>query len=464
MKKLFLNGVIFWFVANAGAFQILDEGKFLNFSDVHFDPFYDSTLVNELVLADYTAWENIFLTSKIKTFSSYGSDCNYLLFESALKEMSSKIPNPDFIIITGDFMSHNFNEEFEQYSGIKNTDTLNIFIEKTIRFITSTIVKHFPSTVIYPTVGNDDAYCGNYMIDPGGPFLKMLGETWEAIVNVNGNNSSFREDFSKGGYCMVNFPEKDNFKMIILNTVFFSTKYKNLCGDTSLDPGADELNWLKKTLENCKLNNQKVWMSYHIPPGIDIYATITDTGTCEEKVFPSWNQKYNSEFIKIFYEYSSIINSSFAGHFHRDDFRVFYRENVPVSYIHITPSISPIYGNNPAYQIITYVKNSHELLNYDTYYLKNIKTTDSAYWSFEYDFQSGFGQSKISPISMNDILNSIAADTIYRSRYIQYYTADNQKAFPNDYFNWYYNWCGLGNLTIEDYASCLCLDSTVFKK
>ncbi len=48
MKKLFLNGVIFWFVANAGAFQILDEGKFLNFSDVHFDPFYDSTIVNEL--------------------------------------------------------------------------------------------------------------------------------------------------------------------------------------------------------------------------------------------------------------------------------------------------------------------------------------------------------------------------------------------------------------------------------
>jgi len=361
-------------------------------------------------------------------------------------------------------MSHNFNEEFEQYSGIKNTDSLNLFIEKTIRFITLMIVKYFPSITIFPTVGNDDAYCGNYMVDPGGAFLKMLGEVWEPLVNVKGNNFSFKEGFSNAGYYIVNFPEMENLKMIILNTVYFSTKYKNLCGDTLLDPGADELKWLRKTLEQCKLNNQKVWMAYHIPPGIDIYTTITDSGSCEEKIFPSWDQKYNSTFIDIVNEYSSIIYTNFAGHFHRDDFRIFYQDNIPVSYIHITPSISPIYGNNPAYQIVTYDKHKQVLLNYETYYMKNSKNTDSAYWLFEYDFQTAYGQSQISPLTMNEILNSISTDTIYRSNYIQYYTGDNPKAFPKDYINWFYNWCGLGHLTIKDYANCLCADSASFKK
>jgi len=291
----------------------------------------------------------------------------------------------------------------------------------------------------------------------------MLGEVWGPLVNVNKNNFSFKDDFSRGGYCAVNFPKGENFKMIILNTVYFSTKYKNLCGDTLLDPGADELNWLKETLEKCKMNNQKVWMSYHIPPGVDIYATITDSGTCEEKIFPSWDQQYNSEFIKIVYEYSSIINSNFAGHFHRDDFRIF-KNNIPISYIHITPSISPIYGNNPAYQTFTYDRTNYSLENYKTYYLKNIQTTDSAFWAFEYDFQADYNQSQISPVSMNNIMKSITRDSLYRSRYIQYYSADNPKAFPTDYINWFYNWCGLGHLTIEDYANCLCSDSTAFKK
>ncbi|MEO6694769.1 MAG: hypothetical protein ABIY50_06710, partial [Ignavibacteria bacterium] len=353
---------------------------------------------------------------------------------------------------------------FEKYSGIKNTDSLNLFIEKTIKFTTSMISKYFPSTTVFPTVGNDDAYCGNYMIDPGGPFLKMLGEAWEPIVNAGGNNLSFKEDFSKGGYCIVNMPGRNKYKMLILNTVFFSTKYKNLCGDTLLDPGTDELTWLKKTLDECKLNNQKVWLSYHIPPGVDIYATIADTGSCEEKPFPSWDKKYNLEFIRIIHKYSSIIYSSFAGHFHRDDFRVLHNTIRPVSYIHITPSISPIYGNNPAYQIISYNKSSFQLLNYETYYLKNLNVSDSAYWTFEYDFQTAYDQSQISPESMSAVRSLIWSDSVYRSRYILYYTANNPKAFPKDYNNWIYNYCGLASLEIKNYANCLCAYSTHLKK
>jgi hypothetical protein len=383
-----------------------------------------------------------------------------------MDEMKSRIPDPDFIIITGDFMGHDFNEEFERYSGTYNKDSLDLFIKKTMRFVTHYIVKYFPDTFIIPMVGNDDADCGNYMITPEGDFLKMLSELWEPLVNKNAVNDSFQEDFSKGGYCILNFPQEESgkFKMIVLNTVFFSSNYINMCGDSLKDPGAEELEWLSKTLRKCKDDGVKVLMSYHIPPGIDIYGTIHGKGNCEEKIFPAWKKSYNDEFLKIITENSDVISSGFAGHFHRDDFRIYYANGKPVSYIHITPSISPIYGNNPSYQIFEYDRSDFALLNYTTYYLKNLTRPDSAYWTFEYDFKSVYEESPITAVSMNNVAGKVYSDSSYRYRYIDFYTSKNNKMTKEDIGTWYYNWCGFGNLTVEEYAACLCKDSLNFKK
>jgi len=469
MKKIFHQVFILFFYCFAAVAQQTNESRFLNFSDIHFDPFYDTTLVEKLVRLDYKEWENVFSDSDNTNFGKYGKDTDFRLFRSVMKEMKQRIPGPDFIIITGDFMSHNFNENYKEYSGIEDTDSLNLFIKKTMQFVTSYIVKYYPGTLIFPMVGNDDAYCGNYMIKPDGGFLKMLSEEWEPLVNgnslweqiVNGNgiNRSFRKDFSNGGYCLLNFPEKNNFRMIILNTVFFATNYQNLCGDTLQDPGEDELLWLKNTLKQCRDSGNKVWLSYHIPPGIDIFGTINGKGGCEEKIFPTWKEKYNNEFLNIVREYSETIKLSFAGHFHRDDFRIVYENEKPVSYIHITPSVSPIYGNNPSYQIIEYDKSNFELINYQTYYLKNFTGPDSAYWTFEYDFIKSYKQNYISPESYDKITKLIFADSTYRKKYTEYYRSGDLETFSKDYDNWYYNWCGFGHLTKEEYADCMCADS-----
>lgn len=464
MKRYVLIIIYLFLSLNTCLLQDKSGRRFLTFSDVHFDPYYDTTLINKLINADFTEWESIFIKSKLKNYSQYGSDTDYPLFISSMEDMKLRIPAPDFIIITGDFMSHNFNEQFEKYTGSDNNDSLKSFIEKTIKFVTSVITKFYPETTIFPSVGNDDSYCGNYMIEPEGAFLKMVSEVWEPLVNRNGKNELFRKTFSKGGYSILNFPEQDNIKMIILNTIFFTTYYKNLCGDTLQDPGIEELKWLHTTLEECRENNLKVWLSYHVPPGIDIYGTIHGKGSCEEKIFQTWKKKYNEEFLKIIIEYYSVINVNLAGHFHRDDFRIFYNEENPVSYIHLTPSISPVYGNNPAYQIIYYDSANYELLNYETYFLKNLSVTDSAYWSKEYDFQKTYHQNSVSPSSLNRVSNLIYNDSIYRAEYISYYTAGDQITYESDYSTWLYNWCGFGNLTKEDYVKCLCEDSTIIKK
>ena len=458
MKQILLI-LILCFNSNSFSLSTDNEGRFLNFSDIHFDPYYDSTLFNQLVESDFTEWENIFENSSVKTVSSYGRDCNYHLLKSSLEEMKLKITDPDFIIITGDFMSHDFNEQYEHFAGKKNTKELNLFISKTIKFVTAYISKYYPGELIFPTVGNDDAFCGDYMIEPGGEFLKMTGETWEPWVNYNKINQNFKNDFSRGGYCILDFPGNEKVKMIILNTVFFSYKYENECGDTSLNPGLDEIIWLEENLERCRRRDQKVYLSYHIPPGADIYGTIHNKADCKNKFFKSWKDEYTTAFTKLISDYSSVIVAGFAGHFHRDDFRLFYNGDTPVSYLMITPSISPIYVNNPSFKIFEYDKNDFTLKNSSSYFLNDPTESSPSVWNFQYDFSTAYGQNNISTENLFNVYNLIRTDTLIRSNYIKYYTASDSSSYEADLSNWRYNLCGIGNYTLQDYSECLCSDS-----
>ncbi|MBK8981658.1 MAG: metallophosphoesterase [Ignavibacteria bacterium] len=473
MKKLQLILLLCFCFTGASLHKDPPENKFLNFSDIHFDPFYDSSIVDELIMSDHSSWENIFSGSEIKSVSNYGSDSNFPLLKSVMEEMKERITEPDFIIITGDFMGHDFNENYEKFSELRNQDSLFTFIEKTIRFLTSYITKFYPDTQIFPMVGNDDSFCGDYMIDPQGKFLNMLSEVWEPIVNISENNDSFKTDFSKGGYCLVNFPsnvsDESKFKMLILNTVFFSSNYKNLCGDTLTDPGIVQLEWLENVFRKCRTDGIKLMLSYHIPPGIDIYGTIHGIGDCREKIIPAWKEKYCIEFIRLIKDYSEIIVSHFAGHFHRDDFRIFYEGNNPVSFIHITPSISPVYDNNPAYQIFSYQKTDFSLLNYETYYLKNIKennldANETPQWLFEYNFNDTYNENSVYIDAMLNLAMKIADDSSYRESYINFYTCSNESMTDKDRSTWYYNICGFGNFTVDSYAECLCANKVINPK
>lgn len=458
MKKIFFVLLFLIFHSNDLPCSV-PSGKFLNFSDIHFDPFLDSALIYKLDNSAWTEWENIFESTSATAYSTYGQDCNYPLLKSSLLEMKSRIPKPDFIIITGDFMSHNFNENYFHFIKTDDTLRLNGFIEKTMRFIASFITKQFSDVPIFSSVGNDDAYCGNYMVEPDGDFLKMLADTWEPWINKAGINGNFKSGFSKGGYCMLNFPGKEDFKMIILNTVFFSYKYENRCGDLSADPGLDELNWLKHTLDSCRQNNFRVYLSYHIPPGADIYGTIHKKADCQNKYFNSWKENYNNMFIDITEQYSDEIISAFAGHFHRDDYRVFINERrLPVSYLLVTPSISPVYDNNPSYKIFSYDTSGFNIINFDSYYLPVNDVSVFSEWRFQYDFKSAYRLNDISPESIMKIFGLINSDTTFRNNYIRFYIASNERDFAEDLLDWKYNYCGISFLKKDNYTNCLCND------
>src|SRR6266498_3979012 len=90
--------------------------KFLSISDIHFNPFADPAIVAKLEAADVSQWDAILASSTVTTFSTYGSDLNDPLLRSAVAEMQKQLPSPAFVLISGDFLAHDFDKSYQQYA------------------------------------------------------------------------------------------------------------------------------------------------------------------------------------------------------------------------------------------------------------------------------------------------------------------------------------------------------------
>jgi hypothetical protein len=448
-------------LATAGSFAQKPSsgpmGEILSMSDVHFDPFSDATLVNTLITSGYASWEGIFKTSK-KGPSKAGSDANYPLLVSALKAMKQYMPNPRFIIITGDFLSHNFQCNYSSYGG-QYPDSARSFTAKTIQFVASMIKQYFPTAIVLPVLGNNDSdcpsHCGDYRLAPHSEFLAMFARAWVSLQQ-NGNpavDSSFVEQFSRGGYYTYPFPNGgNNARLVMLNTVFFSAGYLNSCGNSSDTPAADELAWLDSVMNAGRLANQPVWMASHIPPGIDVFSTLKGTDSCKANIKLMWLQQWNDQFLGTVVKNAPQIKAAFAGHTHMDEFRVVYDTGAPVSFIHITPSISPYFGNNPAFQVISYDTTSLELQNVETYFLNQTQKKNT--WDTEYNFQTTYNISSINAVTLDSLRQEMLTIPAYRNSYMLYYKTSAPGGITSA--TWPAYWCGTGALTQQDFYNCYC--------
>src|SRR5215469_9268384 len=87
--------------------------------------------------------------------SLFGSDTNLALFRSALDEMKRRVPNPDLVVMPGDFLAHDFAGRTRGAGG----DTASAAIA-TMRFVAGAFGHAFPHARFAVTLGNNDAPCG----------------------------------------------------------------------------------------------------------------------------------------------------------------------------------------------------------------------------------------------------------------------------------------------------------------
>ncbi|HEY4591153.1 MAG TPA: metallophosphoesterase [Thermoanaerobaculia bacterium] len=412
----------------AGAAQ-QDTGTFVVLSDIHFDPLYDPELVSQLQAADARQWLRIFESSKVTQLSNYGADTDYPLLKSALASLRGRTPEPDFVLISGDFLRHNFPQD-------------KAFARKTLEFLTLRLQATFPGIPVLPALGNNDSDCGDYVQQPGGPFLAALAGLWRPLLGPEAG--TWAQSFPAGGYYSVPHPTVPKTRLVVLNTVLFSPKYQN-CGPAPADPGKDELAWLAGVLKQAADNGEKVWTLYHIPQAVDVYSTVS-----KGQPTTMWKDEYASAFAGM--AGIGLVAATFAGHSHMDELFL------PASggFIHVTPAVSPVFGNNPGYQVFSYSRSTGALLDYQSFFLNLGAGQDPDLpWAREYDFQTAYGQSAYDRNAMQAMAAGMKSDTGTKSRFLLLYSTTSSQGGANP-CQWQAYWCGIGGLTPADFLSCLC--------
>jgi len=453
-----------------------NKAVFLNLSDIHFNPYYDPSLTKKLMSSDASQWQSIFETSAIKTYSTYGQDCNYPLLISLIKNMQARLAKPDYMIITGDFLCHNFQSQFTTCSGISyQADSAqqfapcHSFIQKTMQFLAGLFTTYFPHVPVYAALGNNDSYCGDYLVQPDGAFLSMLAAIWKPLLYTD-STISFDTYFPQDGYYSIQSAVNKKQRMIILNTILFSTSFNDpgsrqpYCtlendGKDNDGPGLQELAWLKKELDACRAAGQKAWIIQHIPPGMNVFNTIptSDTACLQDSAY-FMKPLFNDAYLTVLREYAGVIAGGMAGHYHMDDFRLVMDSTgtKAVSYLHVLPAVSPIYDNNPGYETVHYDRAAAKLLDYTVYYTDVSDTAIKKPWAQEYNFATTYRQPVITAASLLAAHQLIGKDSAVANTYMRYYPVSYKVSWQQNmpYFRYY--WCGMQYLTATGFAACVC--------
>lgn len=379
----------------------------LSLSDLHFNPCYDVSLVPKLEESPVSEWQHIFEQSEHSQLSTYGEDTNYPLLMSCLEQLST-VENLSFALFSGDFLGHDLRRNYESACNDFSMTGFEAFITKTFQFLVSQFQTHLPGVTMYPTLGNDDSFDGDYKIEAHGAFLSMVHKEYQTLCTLP-------ESFKAGGQYSVSIPELHNNQLIVINNTFMSTRYPN---DATNDMGDEQIGWLRDELQKAKRKN--VWLLFHEPLGINIYPTVHrgDEGNPANVALFLKKQYYDSllELLKTESDHVSVL---FSGHTHMDSFRLLHNDNKePVLFNHITPAVSPIFGNNPGFQVFTVDVETNTPLDRDTYYLD---LNDAALqWQLEYRFGELYGTAHMTPNSMHSVWNTMG-DGAEKADYMKLY-------------------------------------------
>jgi sphingomyelin phosphodiesterase acid-like 3 len=434
-----------------------EDGQFLLISDIHFNPYYDGTLFGQLRDQPVERWPEILQGSKPAGINPRGTDSNYALLKSSLDEARARIPDPDFILYPGDLMAHGWQAKYDglaMKTHLEDPEAYRSFTAKVIRFLALEFRRRYPDVAILPTLGNDDSYCGDYMIEPDGAFLAMFASTWEPLLGAGPGREGFRQTFDRGGYYSIPLPRSKAHRLVVLNSVFFSVNYDDACGPSGATPALDQFRWLEETIERAHAAKEVVWLLMHIPPGINSFNSAEDV-LHGGKASTFWQPELTGRFLQLLRRYPGTIRAAFAGHTHMDDFRAISTGDGESLFCKIAPAISPIFGNNPGFQIFQYDRSGGALRNFQTHSIADDRPAPpaGAVWSREYDFQEAYGLGPPTAETVVRLASEMARDGMTRQLYTRFYAVSAPPEFTPRTFDVYR--CAIPNVTPAEFLTCL---------
>ncbi len=415
-------------------------------SDVHFNPYYDTSLFPRLLAADASEWEGIFETSPLRDPATWGSDTNYPIFKLALQSMRQNLRTSRLVINTGDFISHHFAETFYEQYGSEDQTAMKAFTLKTMKFFVGQVRAYAGGVPVMFVLGNNDSYEGDYKIAPNSQFLSDTAELFYTdSLNGMADHQAFLASFQAGGYYAAE-PLGTGMVVIGLNTVFMSTR-----AESGIEAAiSTELSWLESTLASARTSGKKVWLLLHVPPGADIHATggqVDERGQLTTATM-HMQSNYQASLLQILANYSDIIKLELAGHTHMDEYRI-----VSSDPLEITPSISPRSGNNPAFKIITYKNASFEPTNYASWYY-DLSTNPTEFHN-SYIFSTSYSTQGYLDAALQNLFPALATNTTKQTMYQNSYYSGHNASNPITSTNWPVYWCGIGKMVQQDLIDCV---------
>jgi sphingomyelin phosphodiesterase acid-like 3 len=414
------------------------------FSDIHFDPFADPTLVPELAAQDQGQWDLIFARSDVHgTYPSAGQETNSKLLHESLRDMRRNIASPDFILFTGDFLAHHFNENYASLTGDSSQAGLWSFIDKTLAYLVARVIEYYPQTPVFFCLGNNDSYEGDYLITRNSPFLDASARIFDPLLKSEANRTSLATTYLQGGQYEMVLPQA-NARLLALNAIFFSPH----APDSSIGPAGEQLDWLESRLSAAARDQARVWILLHTPPGVDVFATrrVNPDPASVQTVVPLNREDHLARLRQILVRHQAQVGALFAGHIHRDDFRLIRSEQGAVAVTFVVPAISPVYADNPAYKILSYDPASLVVQDYAVRYLDSGAGT----WQTGQIFSQSYGPGELSPARMEqlwgDLLNMPRMRDQYAMAYAGFRTPVEvtEQSFP-------YYWTAIAALDSNSY-------------
>ena len=355
--------------------------------------------------------------------AGYGTDTNWVLFQSTVDQMRKADPDPQVVILSGDFLAHHFPRSIP-------------LAESEMTAIARAFNAAFPRAQFVIVPGNNDDPCGDYRATPGSAYFKYLAHLWAPLVNRNGAAPQFERDFGEYGWYTARLPNA-HLRLVALDSVYWSLVYRR-CGNEHPDAPQRELQWFSRTLSALP-DQTRAMVVMHIPPGIDPHSTLLAHRLL---LVPFWRDAFAVSFVRTLTGQHSRIAFAVAGHMHRDDFRLL--GNVPLLAV---PSVSPVYDNNPAFLRLD-VGRDGTLTNYTPY----VYDQWSDAWQSDDSFDSAYGVSGFTASSLASLHARLASDERLRARWaLMLMSGSHYREITSG--TWRTYWCAQSEMG-ERFVSC----------
>jgi 3',5'-cyclic AMP phosphodiesterase CpdA len=444
-----------------------NDSSVVVFSDLHFMPFSpiaDPVLFQKLVAADASEWAGIYQASSIKSPAPWKSDTNYPSLVLALASIKQNLGSGSVIIFTGDLLGHGIPQIFYTYinqtelpRGPADVAAMKAFTAKTLTFVMAQVKASVGNIPVVFALGNSDSYTGYGPTSPDSSFSTdstFLPDTAELFytkfLNGTSDHQEFLNTFKAGGYYSADLPGK-NLTVIGLDTILFSTLFSPALPSDNDATVATQLKWFDAKLAAAKAAGKKVWLLMHVPPGADVGTTAgtVDASGHIASATMMWKPAYQAGFMQILSNYPGVISMTLGAHTHVDEYRLMSPNDV----LEVTPSISPYFGNNPAFKIFTFSPDTYKPTGYSS--MNYDLATMPGQFNNYYSFSTTYAMQGSLDLSLAQLFPSLAMTSAKQALYRGNYYSGNNSMNPITNVNWPVYWCGIGKMGQQEMLDCV---------